>query len=134
MDISCTIIARKMQHLSSSFIHISECLESANMLIDRALTNIATSRIRDLEATKSLEKCWEEKYSNSDFFHEISIKMFHAHTSGIESEGIFNKCHNYIQRSDNIEKCHHIADTGNIVECILFKKKPTSDERESRIL
>lgn len=86
-----------MQHFTSSLVHISERLESMNMLIDRPLTDIAASRIGDLEGTKTLEKGWEEKYSNSDFFHEISIEVLHTHGSGIEREHIPDKCHHYIQ-------------------------------------
>ena len=117
-----------MQHFASSLVRISERLESMNMLIDRTFSDITASRIGDLESAKPLEKSREEEYSDSDFFHEISIEMLHAHGSGIERECIPDKCHYYIQRSDNIEKCHHITDTGDIVEGILFKKKSTSDE------
>ena len=104
-----------------------------NMLIDRSLADIAASRVGDLESAKPLEKSGEEKYSDSDFFHEISVEVIHAHSSGIERERIPDKGHHYIQRSDNIEKCHHITDTGNVVEGILFEKKSTSNERKGGI-
>lgn len=122
-----------MQHFASSLIHISECFESVNMLIDRPLADIAASRIGNFEGTKPLEKGREEEYPDADFFHEISIEVLHTHSSSIERKCISDECHHYIQRSDNIKKCHHIADTGNIVEGILFEKKSTSDERKGCI-
>ncbi len=122
-----------MQHLSNSFVHIAECLEPMNMLIDRSFSDIATTRIGDLECTKPLQESWEEEYPDSDFFHEIGIEVLHTHGSGIECERIVYECDHYIQRSDNIEKCHHITNTRNIVEGELLEKKSTSNEWKGSI-
>ena len=67
------------------------------MLIDRSFADIATTRIGDLEGTKSFEKSREEKYPNSDFFHEFSIEIVHTHGPCIESEGTSYKCDYYIE-------------------------------------
>ena len=103
------------------------------MLIDRSLPNITTTWIGYRECTKPLEECWEEKYSDSDFFYEISIEMIHTHRSCIKSESISLEFYYYIQGSDYIKKCHHVTDTGDIMEGEFFKKKPTGNERESCI-
>jgi hypothetical protein len=92
------------------------------MLIYRSLTDIAASRIGYLETTKPLEKSREEKYPYSDFSHEISIEIVHTYMSCIECECISFKYYYNIERADNIKKCHHITDTGNIVKCEFVKK------------
>ena len=99
------------------------------MLIDRSFANIASTRIGDLEGTKSLEKGRKEEYPDSDFFYEFSIEMLHAHCSCVESESTSYECDSYIQGSDDIEKCKHITNTRDIVESELFEKETASNER-----
>lgn len=92
------------------------------MLIDRSLADIATTRIGDLEGTKSLEKGREEKYTNSDFFHELGIEIIHTHLCCIEFQSITDEADINSERCYDIEECEYITDTGNIVECELFEK------------
>jgi hypothetical protein len=66
------------------------------MLIDRALADIASTRVGDRESTKPLEESREEEYPDSDFFHEIRIEMLHTHRSGIERECVSLECDDHI--------------------------------------
>jgi hypothetical protein len=92
------------------------------MLIDRPLTDIAPTRIWDLETTEPFEESRKEKYPNSDLFHEISVETSDAHMSRIESESVSFEYDIHIERSDDIEKCEYITDTRNIVQGEMLKE------------
>ena len=60
---------------SLTHILVSICCECLEMLIDRALSDIASSRIGDLERTEPLQESWEEEYPNTDLLDLLTIEV-----------------------------------------------------------
>lgn len=86
-----------MNHIIHSFILVSKCFKSTNMLINWSLTNIATTRKRNFKSSKSFEESWEEKYSNTDFFYQFCIEIIKAHLTTVERKSIISKINFYIE-------------------------------------
>ena len=105
------------------------------MLIDRTFSNIASSRVGDLESTESPEKWRKQENPNSNFFDLLSIKGMNTHRSSIHSESaIIPEVYLYAERLDNREKSENIPYMGNILKGKCLEKKTTGNEREGSIL
>ena len=63
--------------LTLSHILISVCGEGMEMLIDRTLPDIASTRVGDLECAESLQKGREEEYSDADLLDLLTIQMLY---------------------------------------------------------
>ena len=134
-DIFRMIFSLECDILTFSHILIAICREGSHMIIDRTFSNIASSRVGDLESTESPEKWRKQENPNSNFFDLLSIKGMNTHRSSIHSESaIIPEVYLYAERLDNREKSEHIPYMGYILKGKCLEKKTTGNEREGSIL
>lgn len=102
------------------FISIRE--ECSQMFIDRAFSDIASTRIWYLECTESCEECRKEKYTNTYLADLISVEVFYREFAIIHSDSTLIPCYSSTERLDDREERENITNLRNIMECKVVKK------------
>ena len=102
--------------LTFTHVLIAVALEGMQVLIYRSLSDIASSRIGDLETTESREKCRKEKYTDTDLFDFFPIETTHRHLPSIIAHGTSFPGHHDPERLHYREKCEYITDLWDIVK------------------
>ena len=121
-DIFFIILSLKCNILTFTHIFISIAFECHQMLIDRTLSDITSSRIGDLKSSESSKKRREEEYSDTDFFDFFTIKSMYRHFRAIEMYSISFPYHADTQRFYDCKECKDITNFWNIMESESLKK------------
>jgi hypothetical protein len=104
------------------------------MFIYGSFSEIASSRVWDLERSKSHKKSREEEYADSDFFDFFSIETMYRHLRRIQFHGIAFPYHHHIEGLDDREKCEDITDLRDIMQSEMIEKESTCDKRKCSVL
>lgn len=123
-DIFSMINSLECDIFSFTHIGIAICEKSVEVFIYRSFSDIATSRIRYFQSSKSSQESRKEKYTNADFFYLLTIEIFYGEIWVIHDNGTPCPNDSTPKRFYDREKCQYITDTRNIVEGKSIKENP----------
>ena len=102
--------------LTFTHVLISVALEGVKVLVYRSLSDIASSRIGDLESTEPREERRKEEYTDTDFFDFFPIETTHRHLASIIAHSASFPGHDDPEGLYDREKRQYITNLWDIVQ------------------
>lgn len=133
-DIFFVVCSLECNILTFTHILVSVCKERSKVFIDRALSDVTSTRIWYLKSSEPREESRKEEYPNADLAYLVSVEVFDREIATIHSDSAPTPDYLSTKRFYNREECEDISDFWNIMESEAIKKKSCRYKWKSCIL
>ena len=113
---------------------ISDFKKSVHEDVDRSLSDIASSRVRELYRAEGTQERRDQEDTRTNLARELQINLPILHGTRVDRESVILESNLYSGTLCDSEKCVYIADVRDVMDGSFLEQEGGTDEREGGIL